>query len=69
MPKKIEIEEIVAKNPQIDAEELEASREIVEQFRRSGIRRAGYRLALPFSGRRVRIVDNIEERTIKLHTR
>jgi hypothetical protein len=58
MPKKIELAEIMEKNPQVDPEQLRESMELLEELRSRGVSERGYQLVPPFSGRRVQTLDN-----------
>jgi hypothetical protein len=60
MPEKPDLEELLAANPHVDPEELERAREILRKLRASGVRGAGYRLAPPYSGRRVSVREDAE---------
>ena len=55
MPKPIDLDAVLKKQPQIDPEELKAIRELSERLRT--IARREYRLVPPFGGRRVRVID------------
>ena len=54
MPKAIDLDAVLEKQPQIDPEELKAARELREQLRN---RHRKYQLVPPFGGRRVRVID------------
>ena len=51
------IEKILKNNPQVDCRKLLEGHALTEKVRRMG-RRRGYRLALPMSGKRVRVLDD-----------
>lgn len=55
MPKRIEISEILKRNPQIVPEDLEKSREMLRKLRESGVRAHKYSLVSPFAGKRVSV--------------
>jgi hypothetical protein len=59
MPKPIDLDAILEKQPQIDPKELQASRELQERL--SGAGRRGYELVPPYSGRQVQPVDVFAE--------
>jgi len=69
VPKKIELAEIIEKNPQVDAKQLRESMELLEELRSRGVSGRGYQLVPPFSGRRVQTIDNPSEdpRTVHLN--
>ncbi len=54
MPKPIDLDAILEKQPQIDPEELKAARELRERLRN---KHRKYQLVPPFGGRRVRTID------------
>ena len=55
MPKSIDLDAVLKKQPQIDPEELKAARERRKQLRNTGPRQ--YQLVPPFGGRRVRRIN------------
>jgi hypothetical protein len=55
MPKPIDLDAVLKKQPQIDPEELKAIRELSEQLGTAA--RREYRLVPRFGGRRVRVID------------
>jgi hypothetical protein len=69
MPKKIELAEIIEKNPQVDSKQLRESMELLEELRSRGVSGRGYQLVPPFSGRRVQTMDSPSEdpRTVHLN--
>jgi len=69
MPKKIELAEIIEKNPQVDPKQLRESMELLEELRNRGVSGRGYQLVPPFSGRRVQTLDSSSEdpRTVHLN--
>ncbi len=72
MPDRIDIEEILRLNPHIDQKQLEEAIELRQKLRERGVRGAKYRLAPPFSGRRVSVrgVEGEDDpRTIHLRSR
>jgi hypothetical protein len=71
MPKKIELAEIIEKNPQVDPKQLRESMELLEELRSRGVSGRGYQLVPPFSGKRVQTVENPCEdpRTVYLNRR
>lgn len=54
MPKPIDLDAVLKKQPQIDPEELKAIRELRERLRKNTGPRQ-YQLVPPFGGRRVRV--------------
>ncbi len=54
MPKTIDKQEILKRNPHIKKEELAASITLAQQLMESGIQASGYNLASPFSPSRIR---------------
>lgn len=51
MPKPVNIEDIAARNPAVDARKLERLREVQEVLERAGVaRKADYRLSPPLGG-------------------
>lgn len=68
MPKRIDLDEIVEKNPHVDPEKLRESMELLEELRNRGVYERGYQLVPPFSGRRIQVIDNSAEdpRTVHL---
>lgn len=68
MPKKIDLTEIIKKNPHIDPKQFRESMELLEELRKRGVSERGYQLVPPFSGKRIQVVDNSSEdpRTVHL---
>ncbi len=62
------IKEILKNNPQVDLNKLMEGRALAGKLKQT-IRRRGYRLALPMSGKRAYILDedNCDHRTVRLH--
>ena len=58
MPKHIDLEELLARNPQIDPKRLDEARELHRRLRERGVRRKGYDLAHPFGVPRVAVRDD-----------
>jgi len=71
MPTKIELAEIIQKNPQVDPEQLRESMELLEELRSRGVSERGYQLVPPFSGKRVQTADSPSKdpRTVYLNRR
>lgn len=71
MPKKVELSEIIEKNPHVDPKQLHRSMELLEELREQGVTGRGYELVPPYGGVRVRVVDSSSEdpRTIHLTRR
>lgn len=59
MPKHLELDEILARNPQIGERELEKANKMLRELRDLGVRRKGYDLAPPFGGRRALAQDSL----------
>jgi hypothetical protein len=58
MKERLNLDEILSRNPGIDRAELEEAREVLQRARDQGMERKGYDLALPFGGRRVAVQDD-----------
>lgn len=58
MPQPIDLEEIIKTNPKVDSEQLAESMELSKRLRDLGFQQA--RPALPFTGRRARIMDDLD---------
>jgi hypothetical protein len=56
MPQKIDLQEILKKNPNVDPERLSAGLKLSEELRQA---RSGSKRARPLIRRRVRIVDDL----------
>jgi hypothetical protein len=71
MSEQLDVERILQNNPHISQEELANAREILRKLRESGVRAAGYRLVLPYSGRRVstKREEKSDPRTVVLKRR
>jgi len=55
MPTQINLDEIIAENPNVDAEELRKGRNALEELQRTGVvRRSGYSLTTPESKKELR---------------
>lgn len=52
MSKGVDLSEILARNPQVDPQRVEKTREMLRRFRALGISQKGFALAPPFSGPR-----------------
>jgi hypothetical protein len=55
MPKKINLKKILKSNPRVDEKKLAEGHELLEKLRMLGVRKRGYRLALPYSRRRAQV--------------
>lgn len=62
------LKDILRKNPQISRNAVIAGCEFAERLRKSCLRRRGYRIALPMTGKNVRSLDDEAQdyRTIRL---
>ena len=71
MSDRLDVEQILQANPHINQEELAHTREVLRKLRESGVRPTGYRLVLPYNGRRVAIGtdDKNDPRTVVLRRR
>jgi hypothetical protein len=71
MPKRIDLTDIIKKNPRVDPKQLRESMELLEELRNRGVSERGYQLVPPFSGKRVHVVDSSSEdpRTVHLNRR
>lgn len=58
MLRRLDLEQILAGNPQIDPEQLEEAREMHRRLRERGIRRKDYDLASPFGGHRASVQED-----------
>jgi|GEM_PF-3583605 hypothetical protein len=58
MPEPLDLDEILARNAQIDREHLEETQEMLQHLRERGAHRKGYDLAPPGGGRRATIRSN-----------
>ncbi len=58
MPEKIDLGEVLARNPQVDPSRLEETMETLRRLHEKGLRRKEYELASPFGGRRAAVQDN-----------
>lgn len=70
MPKKIDLADILQKNPQIDPDRLSDSIRLSEELRRHGVSGRRYELAPPFGGRRVQSAESHSDddpRTVHLN--
>lgn len=69
MPKKINIKNILKKNPKVDKRELEKGFELLENLKKMGLAKKGYKLVSPCERQRVQVNDGIAEdpRTIHLN--
>ena len=54
---KIDVNELLKLNPEIDLSKIEQLEKSFNDLKSQGLSGRGYRLALPFSGKRVRVVD------------
>jgi len=68
----LELEKILALNPQIDEELLKEGRELLRKMREAGIRKRGYNLTSPYARRYARIPkpvseeDSVDPRTVRV---
>jgi hypothetical protein len=68
MPEHLSLEDILDRNPQINRERLEESRDLLRRLRSRRDHRKGYDLVPPFGGRSANIRDDAgaESRRVKL---
>ena len=69
MVKKINLKKILETNPQVDKKQLEDTERMLENLRRTGLKKRGYQIASPNEQKHVRIDDKalMESRAIHLH--
>jgi hypothetical protein len=60
--KKITMEEIMDKNPNINPNKLKESMDLSDELRSHGISRRGYGLVPTFSGKKAKAVDSKEDK-------
>ena len=58
--------DILKMNPHISPSQLEMHRIMLAKLRGCGLRRTGYRIAMPYAGRRVYVQEDNESRIIRL---
>ena len=58
MVKKLELEEILERNPHIDAEMLRQAIEMVEKLKKYGVKGSRYKLVSPYARRRTLIANS-----------
>jgi len=66
MARKIDINEIAKKNPQVSLEQLRKGRLLLKQLRHFGVRKVRYRLAPASAGKRVHVIENSDAKVITL---
>lgn len=59
MSERLNPDEILRQNPQIDREEVDEARELLRRLREQGAHRKDYDLVPPFGGRRVTVLDDV----------
>lgn len=71
MNKRLNLDEILRKNPQIDRNELDEAREMLRRLQEQGAHRKDYDLVPPFGGRRVVVQDDahIDSRSLGVRRR
>jgi hypothetical protein len=57
--KRLNPDEILRQNPQIDLDELDEARELLRRLRDQGSHRKDYDLVPPFGGHRVTVLDDV----------
>lgn len=60
--RKMTLEEIKKRNPNIDEEKLKESLDLSEELRRQGVKGRRYGLASPFGGRKAKVTDVKEDK-------
>lgn len=58
MNNRLDVLDLMKKNPHIDPQQLQESMELLQGLRDNGVSGRDYRLAPPCAGRRVRVIDN-----------
>lgn len=58
MNTRLNLDQVLGKNPQIDRDELDEAREMLRRLQEQGFHRKDYDLVLPFGGRRVKVLDD-----------
>jgi hypothetical protein len=68
MPEHLELEDILALNPQVDEQLLEQARELLRKIRQGGIKKHGYNLASPYTKRYgpVGRGESLDPRTVRV---
>lgn len=69
MPDRIDVDEIISRNPQVDREQLEKAGEMARNLRDMGVHRKGYNIASPFGRRRIAVPQDdaqTDRRAIRL---
>lgn len=59
MSKRLNPDEILRQNPQIDRDDLDEAREMLRRLQEQGAHRKDYDLIPPFGGRRVTVLDDV----------
>ena len=68
MPKHLELDEILALNPQVDEQLLNQSKELLSKLRQAGISKRNYNLVSPYS-RRSELLSkegSVDPRTVRV---
>ncbi len=66
MTTQISQSEILKMNPQVSQDELETHKKMLAKLRESGVRQAGYRIAIPYNGKRVSVHQDEDARVVRL---
>jgi len=67
MPKKINLNEILKANPNVNKKELEKGSELFENLKKIGIEKKGYKLVSPIDRQRVHVNDGLSEDSRTIH--
>jgi hypothetical protein len=62
MTKKLDLDELLRRNPHVDQGKLQEGRELAEKLREAGVKGKGYHLASPGEHRKAQVVDTKGER-------
>ena len=68
MPEHLELEEILALNPQVDEQLLQQARELLRKMRQTALKKRGYNLASPYAKRHAPVGRNetVDPRTVRV---
>ncbi len=68
MPSQIDLDEILARNPGVNREQLEEATKLFQELREQGVGRKGYDLAPPAGGHRAVVRDDArtDSRVVRL---
>lgn len=69
MNRRMDLEEILRQNPQINEQELDKAREMLRRLQDQGVHRKEYDLIPPFGGRRVTVLDDVRANSLPSRVR